>query len=83
MPAVPEFILRKLYYPGSLKQQEGSFSFALNNTFASGTLLGFGLDVDRSPIPPVPLIDTSNQGIISAAACNIFPDFTYHILTLS
>ena len=52
MPAVPEFILRKIYVPSSLENQANCFSFSLNNTFAPGTLIGFGLDVDRSPIPP-------------------------------
>ena len=52
MPAVPEFILRKLYLPGSLENHANGFSFSLNNTFAPGTLIGFGLDVDRSAIPP-------------------------------
>ena len=37
MPAIPEFVLRKLFVPGSLKPVEGGFTFALNNTFAPVT----------------------------------------------
>jgi alpha-N-arabinofuranosidase len=50
MPAIPEFILRKLYLRGSLKDEGNGFSFALKNTFAPATVIGFGLDVDGEPV---------------------------------
>ncbi len=52
MPAIPEFVLRKLYIPDSLKAMEGGFSFELNNTFAPVTLIGMGLNVDDIPCDP-------------------------------
>lgn len=50
MTAVPEFMLRKLYVPGSLKREPDGFSFALKNTFAPATITGFGLEVDEKPV---------------------------------
>ena len=38
MPAVPEFILRKLYIQDSLQDTLDGLAFALNNTFAPATL---------------------------------------------
>ena len=52
MPAIPEFLLRKLYVPDSLKLFEGGFTFELNNTFAPVTLTGLGLNVDSQPYSP-------------------------------
>lgn len=46
MPAIPEFVLRKLYVPDSLKSIEGGFTFELNNTFAPVTLTGLSLTLD-------------------------------------
>lgn len=46
MPAIPEFMLRKLYVPDSLQSFEGGFTFELNNTFAPVSLTGLGLNVD-------------------------------------
>jgi hypothetical protein len=50
--AIPEFILRKLYVPGSFQSDAQGFSFALNNTFAPAALTGIALKVDRQPVPP-------------------------------
>ena len=52
MPAIPEFVLRKLYVPDSLKPFEGGFSFELNNSFSPVTLTGFALTVDLTPCDP-------------------------------
>lgn len=52
MPAVPEFILRKLYVKNSLLEQENGFSFSLNNTFAPATVTAFQLKVDGHPLEP-------------------------------
>lgn len=38
MPAVPEFMLKKLYLKGSLKNTEEGFQFQIRNTLAPGTI---------------------------------------------
>lgn len=50
MPAVPEFILRKLYVKGSLQSEEDGFSFRLLNTFAPATFIDFAVEVDSKLI---------------------------------
>lgn len=50
MPAIPEFVLRKLFVPGSLKPTEGGFDFQLNNTFAPVTLVGLALWADGDAV---------------------------------
>ncbi|MHB8088198.1 MAG: glycoside hydrolase family 32 protein [Anaerolineaceae bacterium] len=47
MPAIPEFVLRKLYVTDSLTSTESSFTFELNNTFAPVTLTGLSLTLDE------------------------------------
>jgi beta-fructofuranosidase len=49
MPAVPEFILRRLYVPGSLKAEGEAFAFEMNNTLAAVTLQGIDLRIDDGP----------------------------------
>ncbi len=51
--AIPEFILRKLVVPGSLKKKGSGFTFIINNTFAPATIQKFELLNDGSLIPPV------------------------------
>jgi alpha-N-arabinofuranosidase len=48
---IPEFILKKLYVPGSLKTTPGGFTFDIHNTFAPATVTGVGLDVDGVSVP--------------------------------
>ena len=51
MPAVPPFILRKLYVEGSLRNEEGGFALELKNTIAPATIVRFiGLDLDGQPV---------------------------------
>ena len=52
MPAIPEFVLRKLYVSESLKAFEGGFQFELNNTFAPVSLTGMGLTIDGQQCDP-------------------------------
>ena len=52
MPAIPEFLLQRLYVSGSLQAQPEGFSFALLNTFAPATVTDFGLAVDSQPVAP-------------------------------
>lgn len=49
--AIPEFVLRKLIVPGSLKKQGSGFSFILNNTFAPATITKFELLNNNITIP--------------------------------
>ncbi|HOU24286.1 MAG TPA: alpha-L-arabinofuranosidase C-terminal domain-containing protein [Anaerolineae bacterium] len=50
--AIPEFILRKLYVPGSLKSTAEGFTFCLLNTFAPATVTGMGLRVGSQEVAP-------------------------------
>lgn len=55
MPTVPEFLLRKLIVKDSFKTDANGFSFAILNSFAPATLLGFSLQVGNQTIPPADL----------------------------
>jgi len=47
MPAIPPFILKKLYATGSLRNKDVGFALELRNTIAPGTIIAFaGLGVD-------------------------------------
>lgn len=50
--ALPEFILRKLIVPGSLKSNGDGFQFILLNTFAPATITRFSIKVAGVSIPP-------------------------------
>jgi alpha-N-arabinofuranosidase len=76
MPAVPEFILRKLFVQGSLKAQDDGFSFALNNSFAPATVTGFNLEVDGQKVPPERL-SLSAQGEAPLTAVSISDQSPY------
>ena len=65
--SIPEFILRKLYVPGSFRSDAGGFSFALNNTFAPATLTGIALAVDGRPVLPERLTVQGGEGEPRAA----------------
>ena len=66
--AIPEFILRKLYVPGSFQADTEGVCFALNNTFAPAALTGMGLEVDRQPVPPDCLTLQDGEGESRTAA---------------
>lgn len=52
MPAVPAFLLNKLYVKGSLKNTEDGFELAIKNTLAPGTIIGLGsLQIDGHAYP--------------------------------
>jgi hydroxymethylglutaryl-CoA reductase (NADPH) len=47
MPAIPPFVLKKLYTKGSLRTEMDDFALDLNNTIAPATITALtGLDVD-------------------------------------
>jgi len=51
MPAIPPFILKKLYVKGSLRAEEDGFALDLKNSIAPGTILGFkGLELDGQAV---------------------------------
>jgi hypothetical protein len=51
MPAIPPYILQKLYAKGSLRAEDDGFAVDLKNTIAPGTITGFaGLDVDGQAV---------------------------------
>ena len=52
MPVIPAALLKKLYVKGSLKNVEGGVEFALRNTLAPGTIVGFApVEVDGQSHP--------------------------------
>ena len=80
MPAIPPFVLKKLYVKGSLRTEEDGFALDLKNVIAPGTITAFtGLDVDGQVIDPaqVTLVspNRSPRSIdeISAQAPLLFP----------
>jgi hypothetical protein len=47
MPAIPPFVLKKLYVKGSLRTEKDGFALDLKNTIAPATITALtGLDVD-------------------------------------
>ena len=77
MAAIPEFVLRKLYIPDSLKSVENGYSFDLKNTFSPVTLTGFGLTVDEKLWNPGYIyISLPGVGEIPAGGINIDHPFT-------
>ena len=58
--AIPEFVLRKLVVPGSLKKQGSGFCFIINNTFAPATITRFELLNFNTIIPGDAVTFSSN-----------------------
>ena len=53
MPAIPPFVLQKLYVKGSLRAEGDGFALDLKNVIAPGTISAFtGLDLDSQPVDP-------------------------------
>ena len=50
MPAIPEFVLRKLYVTDSLVKGQDNFSFELNNTFVPVSITALEILSDQKPI---------------------------------
>jgi hypothetical protein len=80
MPAIPPFLLKKLYVKGSLRTEEDGFALDLQNVIAPGTITAFtGLDVDGQAmdLAQVTVIPPSgnprSMGEISAQATLLFP----------
>jgi hypothetical protein len=80
MPAIPPFLLKKLYVKRSLRAEEDGFALDLQNVIAPGTITAFtGLDVDGQAmdLAQVTVIPPSGNpramGAISAQATLLFP----------
>ena len=80
MPAIPPFLLRKLYVKGSLRTEEDGFALDLQNVIAPGTITALtGLDVDGQAmdLAQVTVIPPSgsprSMGEISTQATLLFP----------
>nr|HID13613.1 hypothetical protein [Anaerolineae bacterium] len=80
MPAIPPFILKKLYVKGSLRAEGDGFAFDIRNTIAPATITAFtGLDVDGQAMDPaqVALIPPSGNprpmSEVSTQAPLLFP----------
>jgi len=80
MPAIPPFLLKKLYVKGSLRTEEDGFALDIQNVIAPGTITAFiGLDVDGQAmdLAQVTVIPPSGNprsiGEISAQAALLFP----------
>lgn len=50
--SIPEFVLRKLVLPGSLKRTPSGFKFIIHNTFAPATITRFMLTINGAEIDP-------------------------------
>ena len=60
MPAIPPFVLKKLYVRGSLRTVEGGFALDLNNSIAPATIAALtnlqvdGQEMDTSQVTVIP-----------------------------
>ena len=69
MPAIPPFILKKLYVKGSLRAEDDGFTLDLKNSIAPAVIVAFtGLDVDGQPVPPSQITITPPSGEWRAAS---------------
>jgi hydroxymethylglutaryl-CoA reductase (NADPH) len=78
MPAVPSFMLKKLYLKGSLKNTEEGFQFQIRNTLAPGTISAIvPLVVDGTTYPLTGTVIMAKETItaseISKEKLVIFP----------
>ncbi len=78
MPAVPEFLLRRLLIKDSLKTTPDGFSFAMLNRVAPATITAFQLKASGVDVPPRQLViqaggepARSAEGISPAAPFNL------------
>jgi len=68
MPAIPPFVLQKLYVKGSLRAEGDGFALDLKNVIAPGTISAFtGLDLDGQPVDPVQITLVPSGGNPRAA----------------
>lgn len=69
--SIPEFILRKLVLPGSLKRTPSGFTFILHNTFAPATITKLQVYNGSEEIPSSKItIKEEGKAPITASICN-------------
>ncbi len=80
MPAIPPFVLKKLYVKGSLRVEDDGFALDLKNTIAPANVTAFtGLDMDGQTTDPaqVTLVppggNPRSMSEVSAQAPLLFP----------
>jgi alpha-N-arabinofuranosidase len=66
--SIPEFVLRKLVVPGSLKRTPSGFTFVILNTFGPATITRFGLTIDGTGIDPSQITMYETGGIAKKAS---------------
>ena len=67
MPAVPAFMLKKLYLKGSLKNTDEGFQFLIRNTLAPGTITAvIPLTVDGVAYPLADTVVTGKEAVVAA-----------------
>ena len=69
--SIPEFILRKLVLPGSLKRTPSGFVFILHNTFAPATINRIQVFNGSEEIPPSQItINETGKPTLTASICS-------------
>jgi len=69
--SIPEFILRKLVLPGSLKRTPSGFAFILHNTFAPATITKIQIFNGGEEISPSQItMNETGKPPVSAAGCS-------------
>ena len=69
MPAIPTFVLKKLYVKGSLRIEDDSFALDLTNSIAPAVITAFiRLNVDNHVLDPAQVTLVLSGGDVHAAA---------------
>jgi len=69
MPAIPPFVLKKLYAKGSLRSEDEGFSLLLNNVIAPGTITAIaGLELDGKSVDLARIRVTTPAGDVRPAS---------------
>ena len=69
MPAIPAFMLKKLYLKGSLKNVADGFEFQIKNTLAPGTITALlPIEVDGKAYPAADTFISRGEEKIAASA---------------
>ena len=74
MPAIPTFILKKLYVTRSLKNTNDGFQTSIRNTLAPGTIVGLGPVTIDDDVYDATAITVQMMGDEERPAAEITPD---------
>jgi hypothetical protein len=62
MPAIPAFVLKRLYIAGSLRNTDDGCQLQIKNTLAPATITGIGpIIVDGAAVPPEQVVILRNK----------------------